>query len=106
MAEGAALTFSDPDGYAAAFGDTRINLTITGAGDFKASADAAEIETSGGLSVLRKPAAHCLYLAAPRADIPVISGRYVISHMRWICFAKRRHGLAQSRRAHASTIER
>jgi AraC-like DNA-binding protein len=29
------LTFGDPDGYAAGFGDARINLTITGAGDFK-----------------------------------------------------------------------
>ena len=36
MAEGAALTFSDPDGYGAGFGDARINLTITGGGDFKA----------------------------------------------------------------------
>jgi AraC-like DNA-binding protein len=36
MAEGATLKFSDPDGYAAAFGDVRIKLTITGAGDFKA----------------------------------------------------------------------
>jgi AraC-like DNA-binding protein len=36
MAEGVTLTFSDPDGYAAAFGDARINLTITGAGDFTA----------------------------------------------------------------------
>ena len=36
MAEVATFTFSDPDGYAAAFGDTRINFTITGAGDFNA----------------------------------------------------------------------
>jgi AraC-like DNA-binding protein len=36
MAEGAALTFSDPDCYAAAFGDVRFKLTITGAGDFNA----------------------------------------------------------------------
>jgi len=36
MAEGGTLTFSDPEGYAAAFGDVRINLTISGAGDFKA----------------------------------------------------------------------
>jgi AraC-like DNA-binding protein len=36
MAESAALTFSDPDGYAAGFNDIRINLTITGSGDFKA----------------------------------------------------------------------
>ena len=36
MAEGGTLTFSDPDGYAAAFGDVCVNLTITGAGDFKA----------------------------------------------------------------------
>jgi AraC-like DNA-binding protein len=36
MAEGGSFTFSDPDGYAAAFGDTRINITITDAGDFKA----------------------------------------------------------------------
>jgi AraC-like DNA-binding protein len=36
MAENGTLTFSDPDGYAAEFGDARIDLTITGAGDFKA----------------------------------------------------------------------
>jgi hypothetical protein len=36
MAENGTLTFSDPDGYAAGFGDARIRLTITGAGDFKA----------------------------------------------------------------------
>src|SRR4029077_17511630 len=36
MAENGTITFSDPDGYAAGFGDARINLTITGAGDFKA----------------------------------------------------------------------
>jgi AraC-like DNA-binding protein len=36
MVEGSTHTFSDPDGYTAAFGDTRVNLTITGAGDFAA----------------------------------------------------------------------
>ena len=36
MAKSAALTFSDPDGYSAGIGNARINLTITGAGDFKA----------------------------------------------------------------------
>jgi AraC-like DNA-binding protein len=36
MADGGTQTFKDPDGYAAAIGDTRLNLTITGAGDFRA----------------------------------------------------------------------
>lgn len=36
MAEGGIRTFCDPDGYAAAFGDVSLNLTITGAGDFRA----------------------------------------------------------------------
>jgi AraC-like DNA-binding protein len=36
MAESATVTFSDPEAYAAGFGDARINLTVTGAGDFKA----------------------------------------------------------------------
>lgn len=36
MAEGGTFTFSDPDRYAAAFGEIRLNLTITGAGDFGA----------------------------------------------------------------------
>ena len=36
MAENGTLTFSDPDGYAAGFGDAHVNLTITGVGDFKA----------------------------------------------------------------------
>jgi len=34
--EGGTLTFSDPDAYRAAFGDVRLSLTITGAGDFNA----------------------------------------------------------------------
>jgi len=36
MAKSAAVTFSDPDGYSAGIGNARINLTVTGAGDFKA----------------------------------------------------------------------
>jgi AraC-like DNA-binding protein len=38
MSEGGALTFSDPDAYAAAFDNAgvKLKLTITGAGDFKA----------------------------------------------------------------------
>ena len=36
MAESGTLTFSNADGYTAALGDARINLTITGAGDFEA----------------------------------------------------------------------
>jgi AraC-like DNA-binding protein len=36
MAESGTLIFRDPDGYAAGFGDVGINLTVTGAGDFKA----------------------------------------------------------------------
>ena len=36
MAEGGTLTFSDPEAYAAGFGDARVGITITGAGDFKA----------------------------------------------------------------------
>ena len=36
MAERDPLKYSDPNGYTAAFGDARVNLTITGAGDFTA----------------------------------------------------------------------
>jgi AraC-like DNA-binding protein len=36
MSEGGTQTFSDPDSYAAAFGDARVNLTVVGAGDFTA----------------------------------------------------------------------
>src|ERR1700739_1573038 len=36
MSEGGTQTFSDPDGYGAAFGDARVNLTVMGAGDFTA----------------------------------------------------------------------
>jgi len=36
MARCGKSTFGDSDGYAAAFGDANINLTITGVGDFKA----------------------------------------------------------------------
>jgi AraC-like DNA-binding protein len=35
MAEGGTLRFGDPDGYAAAFTNLRLNVTITGAGEFK-----------------------------------------------------------------------
>jgi AraC-like DNA-binding protein len=36
MAKGGTFTFGDPDGYAAAFGDIRLKLTITGQGEFRA----------------------------------------------------------------------
>ena len=36
MSGGGTLTFSDPDRYAAGFDGVRLNLTITGAGDFEA----------------------------------------------------------------------
>jgi AraC-like DNA-binding protein len=36
MAERGTFTFCDPEGYVAGFGDVRVTLTITGAGDFKA----------------------------------------------------------------------
>jgi AraC-like DNA-binding protein len=36
MATSGTFVFADPDGYAAKFGDARVNLTITGAGDFNA----------------------------------------------------------------------
>src|SRR5262249_17965505 len=36
MAENGTFKFSDPDSYAGAFGGPRINLTVTGAGDFRA----------------------------------------------------------------------
>lgn len=36
MPEGGTLKFSDPGDYATAFGDARVKLTITGAGDFAA----------------------------------------------------------------------
>jgi AraC-like DNA-binding protein len=36
MAESGTRTFSDADGYAAAFGDARIDLTVTGSGNFEA----------------------------------------------------------------------
>jgi hypothetical protein len=36
MAEGGTRTFGDSESYAAGFGDVRINLSTTGAGDFKA----------------------------------------------------------------------
>ena len=36
MAHGGTQIFTDTDGYAAAIGDTRFNLTITGAGAFRA----------------------------------------------------------------------
>jgi AraC-like DNA-binding protein len=36
MSDGCTFTFNEPDRYAARFGDVRVNLTITGSGDFKA----------------------------------------------------------------------
>src|SRR5262249_7727310 len=36
MSEGGTQTFSDPNCYAAAFGVARVNLTVTGAGNFTA----------------------------------------------------------------------
>jgi AraC-like DNA-binding protein len=36
MAEGDTFTCGDPDGYAVGFGDVRVDLTVTGAGEFRA----------------------------------------------------------------------
>ncbi|WP_024519682.1 helix-turn-helix transcriptional regulator [Bradyrhizobium sp. Tv2a-2] len=47
MAEGGTLTFSNPDAYAAAFADVRLNLTITGAGDFRARLTSLKLNLLG-----------------------------------------------------------
>jgi AraC-like DNA-binding protein len=44
MADGATLSFDDPDRYAAEFSVARVNLTITGAGDFKARMTRLKLE--------------------------------------------------------------
>jgi AraC-like DNA-binding protein len=47
MAETCVLTIDDPDGYAAGFGDARIDFTITGAGDFEARLTRLTLEDLG-----------------------------------------------------------
>ena len=44
MADGATLSFDDPDRYSAEFSVARVNLTITGAGDFKARMTRLKLE--------------------------------------------------------------
>jgi len=44
MAEGSTFTFNDADGYAAGFDGARIDLTITGAGDFEARLTRLQLE--------------------------------------------------------------
>lgn len=44
MAESGTIVYGDPDDYAAAFGSIRVNLTITGAGDFKAKVTRLKLE--------------------------------------------------------------
>ncbi|WP_375778591.1 helix-turn-helix domain-containing protein [Bradyrhizobium sp. ma5] len=44
MADGSTQTFTDPDGYAAAIGDARLNLTMTGAGAFRAEITSLQLQ--------------------------------------------------------------
>jgi len=61
-AQGRDLPTGDPEAYAAAFGDARVKLTITGVGDFK-----AELCRWGLISVTRGRFASCVKALTGRA---------------------------------------
>jgi hypothetical protein len=44
MAKDGTIVYADPDRYAARFGDVRVNLTIAGAGEFKARLTRLKLE--------------------------------------------------------------
>jgi AraC-like DNA-binding protein len=64
MTEGSTLSFSDPDAYAAAFGDARINLTTTGAGDFAARLTRVKLQHMD-VYLCRESLARIAYISLP-----------------------------------------
>jgi hypothetical protein len=66
MAQGGTYTFSDPDGYAAAFGDARVKFTITGPGDFTARLTRLKLQH---LEVCRCHLARLAYISLPTERI-------------------------------------
>jgi AraC-like DNA-binding protein len=68
MADSCTLTFNDPDNYATAFGGPRINLTITGAGDFRARLSRLNLKYLA-IYWLREDLPRIAYLSLPRERI-------------------------------------
>jgi AraC-like DNA-binding protein len=86
MVESGTQTYGDPDGYAGAFGDARVDLTITGAGDFMARLTRLRLkhmeifrchETLPRIAFISLPGDRIFLSFAIGADAPVF-GRYVL----------------------------
>jgi hypothetical protein len=106
MAECSILTFADPESYAAGFGDARVNLTITGAGDFKAQLTRIKLkyleiyrlcESLPRIAYVSLPLAHEFVSFSDRAmslmfDGVCLGGGDVILHGRGECLHQRTCG--------------
>jgi len=68
MAEGGTIVYGDPDDYAATFGDIRANLTITGAGEFKARLTRLKLEHLE-ICGLRESLPRIAYISLPPEQI-------------------------------------
>jgi AraC-like DNA-binding protein len=109
MAEGGTFKFSDPDGYAAAFGDACVNLTITGSGDFTARLTRLKLrhlevywcrESLPRIAYLSFPAARMM-LSFPLGSASLVSGGLgfrngdIVFHSRGERVHQRSNGVSQ-----------
>ena len=68
MAESSTIVYGDPDDYAARFGDIHVNLTITGAGEFKARLTRLKLEHLE-ICGLRESLPRIAYISLPPEQI-------------------------------------
>src|SRR5258708_1871994 len=68
MAESGTIVYGDPDNYAVRFGDIRVNLTITGAGEFKARLTRLKLEHLE-ICRLRESLPRIAYISLPPEQI-------------------------------------
>jgi AraC-like DNA-binding protein len=83
MAERGILTFADPEDYVAGFGDVRVNLTITGAGNFTAELTRIKLkyleifrlcESLPRIAYISLPPAHNFLSFSDRAESTISGG--------------------------------
>jgi AraC-like DNA-binding protein len=109
MAESGTIVYGDPDDYAAAFGDMRVNLTITGAGEFQAMLTRLKLEHLE-ICWLRERLPRIAYLSLPHEQIyllfpvskasPIVDGvairnRDIVLASRGACMHQRSSGECQ-----------
>ena len=81
MGAGNTVSFSDPDGYAAGFGDAFLKLTITGAGAFRAQLSCLKLQQMEVYRCYENLPRIAYVLLSSRAHRPVIPNRYCASHI-------------------------